>query len=159
MTPASPQARRVGAFDIALAFGGLLLIVLAVRNARPAVAALRGEGVHGTFTAQRLDCVQHPGHEQCSWLGTFRSGDGRVVRPGIAFSGSQRGTFAPGATSPAFDTGRPGHVYGPGGSNEWMVVAALLLAGLGLAGRPLLRAGLRRSLDTAESPGRTSDGP
>ncbi|GGL06308.1 hypothetical protein Sme01_66480 [Sphaerisporangium melleum] len=132
------RGRRVGVFDIALALGGLLLVVLAVQNAGPALAALRGEGVPGTFTARRLDCIQHPGHEQCNWVGTFRSRDGRDVREEIGFYGSERGTFTPGATSPAFDTGRRGHVYGPGGSNEWVVVAALLAAGLGLIARPLL---------------------
>ncbi|GAA3825227.1 hypothetical protein GCM10022226_52400 [Sphaerisporangium flaviroseum] len=143
MKPSGGQARRrIGAFDIALALAGVLLIVLAAQNARPVVAVLRGDGVRGTFTAQRAECVQHPGHEQCSWIGTFRSGDGKVVREGIAFYGSERGTFTPGATSPAFDVGRRGYVYGPGGSNEWVVVAGLMLAGLGLAARPLLR--LRR---------------
>ncbi|MEV4251248.1 hypothetical protein AB0J63_48660, partial [Streptosporangium canum] len=44
-----------------------------------------------------------------------------------------------GPTAPAFDTGRRGHVYGPGGSNEWIAVALLLLAGLCLATRPWLR--------------------
>lgn len=138
--PAAAVRRRVGAFDVALAAGGLLLMVLAGQNAGPAVAALRGEGVQGTFTAQRLDCLQHPGHEQCSWTGTFRSGDGTVTREGIAFYGSDRETFTPGATFPAFDTGRRGHVYGPGGSNEWAFVALLLVAGLALVARPVLRA-------------------
>ncbi|MEU9890013.1 hypothetical protein [Sphaerisporangium sp. NPDC051011] len=133
------RVRRIGAFDVALALGGLLLVVLALQNAGPALAALRGQGTQGTFTARRLECVEHPGHEQCSWLGTFRSADGRVVRDGIAFYGSERGTFTPGAASPAFDTGRPGHVYGPGGSNEWTVVAGLLLAGLALVLRPVAR--------------------
>ncbi len=134
------RVRRVGMFDIALAVGGLLLILLAAPNTGPALAALRGDGVQGTFTAERLECVQHPGHEQCSWLGTFRSGDSRLVRRGIAFYGSERDTFTAGATSPAFDTGRRGHVYGPGGSNEWVFVALMLLVGLALAVRPLVKA-------------------
>lgn len=156
MKPSGTPARRVSVFDIALALGGLLLILLAVQNARPALAALRADGVQGTFTAQRLDCIEHPGHEQCNWVGAFRSGDGKVVREGIAFYGSERSTFTPGATSPAFDTGRLGHVYGPGGSNEWVVVAALLLVGLGLALRPLLR--LRRRPPRPEAPVRPSGG-
>ncbi|MFC4534086.1 hypothetical protein [Sphaerisporangium dianthi] len=138
MKPSVRPVRRIGAFEMALALGGLLLVLLAVQNASPAFAALRGDGVPGTFTARRLDCIQHPGHEQCVWVGTFRSRDGGDVRQDIGFYGSERGTFTPGATSPAFDTGRRGHVYGPGGSNEWVVVAALFLAGLGLVARPLL---------------------
>ncbi|MEV7969057.1 hypothetical protein AB0O34_24155 [Sphaerisporangium sp. NPDC088356] len=152
MKPSGTPARRVSAFDIALALGGLLLVLLAVQNAGPAVAALRADGVQGTFTAQRLDCIEHPGHEQCNWVGAFRSGDGKVVREGIAFYGSERGTFTPGAKSPAFDTGRLGHVYGPGGSNEWVVVAALLVVGLGLALRPPLKSLRRRGPVEASSP-------
>ncbi|MEU8265898.1 hypothetical protein AB0B89_01920 [Sphaerisporangium sp. NPDC049002] len=157
MKPSGTPVRRVSAFDIALALGGLLLILLAVQNAGPALAALTGDGVRGTFTAQRLDCIEHPGHEQCNWVGTFRSGDGRAVREGIAFYGSERGTFTPGATSPSFDTGRLGHVYGPGGSNEWVVVAALLLVGLGLALRPLLRS-RRRGPVRPQAPPRPAGG-
>ncbi|MFF5210171.1 hypothetical protein [Streptosporangium sp. NPDC000396] len=131
------RRRKPGAFDLVIMIGGLLLVVLAVQNAGPALAALRGDGIRGVFTAQRVECIQHPGHEQCSWLGEFRSAAG--IRPGIAFYGSDREMFAPGQTSPAFDTGRRGHVYGPGGSNEWIVVALLFLAGLGLIARPWLR--------------------
>ncbi|WP_248965347.1 hypothetical protein [Sphaerisporangium perillae] len=140
MEPSVRPARRVGAFEIALALGGLLLILLAAQNAGPVIAAARADGVQGIFTARRLDCVQHPGHEQCSWTGTFRSDDGQDVRQGVGFYGSERGTFTPGAASPAFDTGRRGHVYGPGGSNEWVVVAALMLAGLALVARLVVRA-------------------
>lgn len=158
--PSGRPARRVGAFDVALALGGLLFVLLAVQNAGPAVAALRGDGVQGTFTARRLECVEHPGHEQCSWLGSFRSGDGgRVVREDIAFYGSERATFTPGAVSPAFDTGRLGHVYGPGGSNEWVVIAVLLLAGAVLVARPLLRLCRRPVPEASDDPGSEIDGP
>ncbi|MFC4590955.1 hypothetical protein ACFO8L_33000 [Sphaerisporangium corydalis] len=150
MQPSGTPSRRVSAFDIALALGGLLFIFLSAQNAGPAIAALRADGVQGTFTAQRLDCVEHPGHEQCSWVGDFRSDDAAVVREGIGFYGSERSTFTPGATSPAFDTGRLGHVYGPGGSNEWVIIAALLLVGLALTLRPLLR--LRRPPRTPAPP-------
>ncbi|MET8146530.1 hypothetical protein ABZU32_40005 [Sphaerisporangium sp. NPDC005288] len=161
MKPSVRTARRVSAFEMALALGGLLLMLLAVQNAGAAIAALRGDGIPGTFTARRLDCIQHPGHEQCSWTGTFRSRDGRDVRQDIGFYGSERGTFTAGATSPAFDTGRRGHVYGPGGSNEWVVVAALLLAGLGLVARPLLWlvARLRRPRRAAPVPVGHDDRP
>ncbi|MFJ2033431.1 hypothetical protein [Streptosporangium sp. NPDC087985] len=132
-----PGTTRLGAFDLVIIAGGLLLVLLAVQNLGPALAALRGEGTWGTFTAHRVECVQHPGHEQCSWLGEFRSGG--QVRPEIALYGAGRETFVPGQTISAFDTGRRDHVYGPGGSNEWIMVALLLAAGLGLVAWPLLR--------------------
>ncbi|MEV8632591.1 hypothetical protein AB0395_13130 [Streptosporangium sp. NPDC051023] len=131
---------RLTAFDLVIAAGGLLLVLLAVQNLGPAVAAFRGVGTWGTFTARRVECVEHPGHEQCTWLGEFRGG--RVVRPEVGFYGGDRETFTPGQSVRAFDTGRQGHVYGPGGSNEWIVVVLLLIAGLGLVARPLAR--LRR---------------
>ncbi|GAA4227720.1 hypothetical protein FHR32_000730 [Streptosporangium album] len=129
--------KRLGAFDLVIIVGGLMLVLLAATNLGSALAALRGAGTWGTFTAQRVECVQHPGHEQCSWLGEFRSG--RRLRPEITLYGADRETFVPGQVVRAFDTGRRGHVYGPGGSNEWVMIALLLVAGLGLAAWPLLR--------------------
>ncbi|WP_406312999.1 hypothetical protein OHA77_31470 [Streptosporangium sp. NBC_01639] len=129
--------KRLGAFDLVIIVGGLALVLLAVQNLGPALAALRGEGTWGTFTARQVECVQHPGHEQCSWLGEFRSG--RQSRPEVALYGTDRGTLVPGQVVRAFDTGRRGHVYGPGGSNEWVMIALLLVAGLGLAAWPLRR--------------------
>ncbi|MGV9778139.1 hypothetical protein [Streptosporangium sp. NPDC003464] len=137
--------KRLSAFDLVIAAGGLVLVLLAGQNLGPALAALRGEGTWGTFTAQRVECVQHPGHEQCTWLGDFRAGG--EARQGIAFYGADREAFTPGQTVRAFDTGRRGHVYGPGGSNEWIMVVLLLVAGLGLAARPLLRLRRRAARD------------
>ncbi|MEV7011285.1 hypothetical protein [Streptosporangium sp. NPDC051022] len=140
---------RLTAFDLVIVAGGLLLVLLAVQNLGPALAAFRGEGTWGTFTARRVECVEHPGHEQCTWLGEFRGG--RVVRPDVGFYGGDRNTFTPGQAVRAFDTGRQGHVYGAGGSNEWIVVVLLLLAGLGLAAWPLLRR--RRRAPVSGAPG------
>ncbi|WP_433242286.1 hypothetical protein ACQPYK_37795 [Streptosporangium sp. CA-135522] len=140
--------KRLTAFDLVIILGGLLLVLLAAQNLGSALAALRGQGTWGTFTAGRVECVQHPGHEQCTWLGEFRSGG--QVRPEIAFYGADRETFVPGQTVAAFDTGRRGHVYGPGGSNEWIMVALLLVAGLGLAAWPMTR---RRRRSTGDPEG------
>ncbi|RBQ17450.1 hypothetical protein DP939_23955 [Spongiactinospora rosea] len=131
--------RRVSAFDVVVMACGLALIALAAQNLGPALAAARGDGTPGTFTAAQVECISHPGHEQCTWMGEFRSDDGTVRRAGIGFYGSDRAMFAPGRHSRAFDTGRPGHVYGPGGSNEWIVVALLMAAGAALAAWPLVR--------------------
>ncbi|GAA3085398.1 hypothetical protein [Streptosporangium carneum] len=140
---------RLTVFDLVIAAGGLLLVLLAVQNLGPALAALRGEGTWGTFTARRVECVEHPGHEQCTWLGEFRGG--RTVRPEVGFYGGDRETFVPGQAVRAFDTGRRGHVYGSGGSNEWIMVALLFAAGLGLVAWPPARL-RRRAPEPAESP-------
>jgi hypothetical protein len=130
--------RRIGAFNAVVMAGGLLLILLAVQNLAPARAAAFADGMPGTFVAREVTCVQHPGHEACSWLGDFRSRDGAVQRKAIAFYGSDREMFTPGQSVRAYDTGRQGHVYGPGGSNEWIAVAALLLFGCLMVARSVI---------------------
>jgi hypothetical protein len=113
-----------------LAGAGLLLLAFAVPNLAPAIRAARDEGVRGTFTAERLACVQHPGHEQCTWYGTFHSpGNTREV----TLYGAGRGTVHEGERVPAVDVaGRPLRVYPPSGSREWIVVATVLAVACGL---------------------------
>ncbi|WP_090946247.1 hypothetical protein [Nonomuraea jiangxiensis] len=130
--------------------GGLLLLVLGAHQAGPALAAVRGDGPHGTFTAVHADCFEHhPGKQICTWLGNFRSYDGRVLRREITLYDPQQDTFTAGRTVRAFDTGRPDHVYGEGGSREWVTVVLLLVLGVGLLARPLLR---RRPREAARPP-------
>jgi hypothetical protein len=81
------------------------------------------------FTAQRLECVEHPGHEACTWYGRFRTMDGVVRNTDIALYGADRDMLREGQQTQAFDVGRANRVYGPGGSNEWVMTALLLLAG------------------------------
>lgn len=130
---------RISPFAAVVLVGGFLLLFLSVPNLGPAFAAMRGDGVWGTFTARTLSCVRHPGHESCSWTGEYRSDDGLVVREQVAMYASDRQSFSPDASSRAFDTGRRGHVYGPGGSNEWIMVSLLLVAGLLMILSPLLK--------------------
>ncbi|GII76288.1 hypothetical protein Sru01_12700 [Sphaerisporangium rufum] len=138
----TPRRRRSPAFTAALALVGAFLLLLTVPNVGPVLRAARADGTAGEFTARRLYCVQHPGHESCSWTGDFASADGRVRRTGVALYGSDRGTLTAGRTTPAVDVGRRGTVYGPGGSNEWVFTSLLILAGLAvivLAFRPVRR--------------------
>ena len=117
---------------------GVLLLVAAlvlsftVPALGPAMRLARGDGRPGTFTAQRLDCVSHPGHESCAWVGEFRSRDGAVHRTGVVLAGSDRGTHRVGRRTAAVDAGLAGRVYGPDGSNEWVFTALLLLTALAL---------------------------
>lgn len=124
---------------------GLLLLLVTVPNLGTVVRAARADGAQGTFTAEELSCVQHPGHEQCSWSGTFRvSGGG--ARDGYHLYGAGRGDLRQGEAVPALDVGRPGRVYPPSGSREWMLTGGLAALGLGLlaaGGRGLVAA--RRS--------------
>jgi hypothetical protein len=124
----SPRA-RLPFFNLLLAALGLVLIYLAAANLGPVIrAALPGDGVHGTFTARHLVCIQHPGHQACDWYGDFRAGDGRF-QSNVFLYGSDRSLLTAGQQTLARDVGRPSRVYGPHGSHEWILTAILLLAG------------------------------
>ena len=114
---------RLGWHLLLPAVAGLLLLVFAVPNVAPALRAARAEGVRGTFTAERLTCVQHPGHEQCTWYGRFR-GDDRNRE--VTLYGATRASLRVGQAVTAIDVGRPWRVYPPSGSREWIVVAAVI---------------------------------
>ncbi|GII91683.1 hypothetical protein [Sinosporangium siamense] len=133
------RRKPLSAFDLTTAAAGLLLVYLGAQSVGPAVAAARADGVWGVFTARRLTCVTHPGHEQCTWQGDFRPARGGTPRRNVALYGSGRGTLTPGAVTRAFDTGRDGHVYGPEGSSEWVMSALLLTGGGSLLTWPVRR--------------------
>ncbi|MBP2703002.1 hypothetical protein JOL79_04190 [Microbispora sp. RL4-1S] len=126
----------------------------------PALRLAAGDGRPGVFTARRLDCVRHPGHESCAWTGEFRSRDGVVLRTGVALAGSGRTTHHAGQRTDAVDVGMANRVYGPDGSNEWIFTVFLFLAVLGLlafAVAPVLGA-IRRRLAARATPTRVSAG-
>jgi hypothetical protein len=103
-----------------------------IPNVGPVLRAARADGAAGTFTADRLDCVQHPGHEQCTWYGTFSPADGGRPVHDTTLYGAGRSALAEGESTPAVDVGRRGRVYSPDGSNEWVVTGLFLVAGVGL---------------------------
>ncbi|GII62787.1 hypothetical protein Skr01_28720 [Sphaerisporangium krabiense] len=127
----SGRRRRSPFLTIVLTFIGALLLYLAVPSIGPTLRAARAEGTPGEFTARQLYCIQHPGHESCTWLGDFRTKSGEI-RTDIALYGSDRTTLRAGESTRAIDVGRPNQVYGPGGSNEWIFTGLLLLAGLAI---------------------------
>ncbi|MFI1890284.1 hypothetical protein [Streptomyces jumonjinensis] len=124
------KARKPSGFvSLLLLLTGSLLLYVSLPNLGEAARAATGEGTTGTFTAARLGCVGHGGHETCEWTGTFRSADGTVDREGIKLYGSGRDSFEAGERVAAVDVGNAGRVYGPGGSQEWIFTVLLLLAG------------------------------
>ncbi|MFC4533243.1 hypothetical protein [Sphaerisporangium dianthi] len=132
MTEGRSRQGRSPVFAAALTLVGAFLLYLAVPHIGPVVRAARADGVPGVFTAETLACVQHPGHESCSWSGEFRSDDGALRQAEVTLYGADRETMRAGERTRAFDTGRAGRVYGPGGSREWVFTALLLLAGLAI---------------------------
>ncbi|WP_223189366.1 hypothetical protein [Nonomuraea terrae] len=136
--------------------GGLMLLAVGAHQAGPALAAARGDGTPGTFTAVRADCFEHhPGKQLCTWLGDFRSDDGKVLRKGLTLYDPEQDSLTAGRTVYAFDTGRPDHVYGAHGSREWVTVVILVVLGVVLLARPLLFR--RRPRDTARQPVASGD--
>ncbi|UQX05356.1 hypothetical protein [Streptomyces sp. RerS4] len=109
-----------------------LMLYVSLPNLGNALRAATADGVPGTFTASRLTCVQHPGHETCEWTGTFRAAEGARAREDVKLYGTGRGSLAMGEAAPAMDVGNPGRVYRPGGSHEWIFTFALLAAGYAL---------------------------
>jgi hypothetical protein len=135
-------SRRAAWVMLLATSAGALLLLLAVPNLGPAVRAARGDGVAGTFVATQLRCVQHPGHELCTWYGTFRPDGSRTDRAGVHLYGAGRGTLRTGQAVPAIDAGRATRVYPPTGSGEWIPTLGLTLAGCALF-VPLLRESVR----------------
>jgi hypothetical protein len=122
---------RASTLSVVLAtLAGSLLLLLALPNVVPVIRAARADGVPGTFVAERLSCVDHLGHETCSWSGTFRPRDGGEVRADVYLYGSDRDSLRPGQRASAVDTGQRARVYPPSGSNEWIVTTGVLVGGL-----------------------------
>ncbi|MEV6983472.1 hypothetical protein AB0M95_19760 [Sphaerisporangium sp. NPDC051017] len=144
------MARRSPAFTAVLTLIAAFLLYLAVPNIGTAVRAARADGAPGVFIARELTCVLHPGHESCVWVGEFRSDDGSIGRSGVEMYGSDRQSYRAGERTRAVDIGLAGRVYGPGGSNEWVLTALILASGLGILlwqyGGALRRATGRREL-------------
>lgn len=117
---------------VVLLLTAIYLLYLSLPNLGFAIRTARADGTPGAFTARSLSCVRHPGHQSCSWTGDFRSRDGRITRTGVFLHGSDRASLRPGTAAPAIDIGRPGQVYGPGGSREWIPTTLLLTAGMAI---------------------------
>ncbi|PDP84377.1 hypothetical protein CQJ94_27260 [Glycomyces fuscus] len=124
--------RRSPAFTVAVLLVAASVVFLGAANADRSLRAARAEGVQGTFTGTRLDCVQHPGHESCTCYGTYVPDAGGPERADVYLYGRDRGSCPMGEAAPAVDVGATSRVYGPEGSNEWVMTAGVILFGLGL---------------------------
>ncbi|MFE1165774.1 hypothetical protein [Nocardiopsis sp. NPDC058789] len=126
--------RRISAFDVVLLLVAALIVYMGASNVDRSLRAARADGAPGTFSATRLDCVQHPGHESCNCFGTYAPDSGDPVRSDVYLYGGNRETCQVGGETAAVDVGSATRVYGPDGSNEWIMTAGLILFGLGLGG-------------------------
>ncbi|MCX5199557.1 hypothetical protein OOK31_37740 [Streptomyces sp. NBC_00249] len=131
--PAARSVRRPSGFvSLLVLLAGALLLYLSLPNVGNALRSATADGVAGTFTASRLSCIRHPGHETCEWSGTFRAADGTGLRENVKLYGTGRGSLGMGRAAAAVDVGNPGRVYRPGGSYEWIFTFALLAGGYAL---------------------------
>ena len=112
----------------------MLIVYLGLANVDRSLRAARAEGDPGMFTGDRVDCVQHPGHESCTCYGTYVPDAGGPERADIYLYGRDRQTCPIGEETLAIDIGSASRVYGPEGSNEWIMTAGMVLAGLALGG-------------------------
>lgn len=96
------------------------MLSLAPSALEASLAASRGEGIRGTFVAEREDCGGRGG---CTYYGRFSSNDGRVQFPDVLID---NGPKAVGDTLPALYEGErnPPKVYELG-SKDWMYVVGL----------------------------------
>ncbi|WP_051415463.1 hypothetical protein [Nocardiopsis sp. CNT312] len=128
------RARRGGAFTAVFLLVAGMLVYMGASNMDRSIRAARAEGEPGTFTASHVDCVQHPGHESCTCYGTYVPDDGGPERGDIYLYGRDRETCLIGEPDEAVDIGAASRVYGPEGSNEWMMTAAVIAAGVAMGG-------------------------
>ena len=117
-------------FAVVVSLFGAGLLALVLPNLGTVLrAATPGAGTPGVFTAEQVSCVEHPGHTACMWQGDFRPADGADAREGVFLYGGREGLTV-GESTEARDVGRAGQVYRPDGTNEWVLSALLVLAGL-----------------------------
>lgn len=130
----SAGRRGNSAFSVVLLLVAVLIVYLAASNVDRSLRAARADGAPGTFTGTRVDCVQHPGHESCTCYGTYMPDTGGPERTDVYLYGRNSETCPVGEEATAVDVGSASRVYGPEGSNEWIMTAAMMLVGLGLGG-------------------------
>ena len=144
------RARRGRAFPAVALVLAVLLVWAAVSGLDRSLRAARADGAPGTFTASHVDCVQHPGHESCTCYGAFEPDAGGPANERIYLYGRDRDTCEIGRAAAAVDVGSANRVYGPEGSNEWVLTVGLAGVGLGLGAWAVLAwraAGRPRKVD------------
>ena len=109
----------------AIAFLGLFF---GVQDIGPAWDAKNGNGVEGTFTAQREDC----GRRSCSFNGDWASSDGTKTRTDVILY-DEPDSMEIGDSTDALDTGGRAGVFTKGGSMTFYLTAAFVLAGIAAA--------------------------
>lgn len=110
------------------------MVVFSVQVLPEDLAAARGEGTPGSFTAEEVYC----GRSGCSWDGSFVSDNGFIVFPEAQID-ADAPPDEPGDVVRALWTGdEEGYVYPAGGSSQWLWTVFSLVAGIGALGFALV---------------------
>jgi len=91
----------------------------------PAWQAKAGSGVEGTFTAVREDC----GRRSCDWRGDWVATDGSARRTDVILYDEPDGLTV-GQQVAARDTGARNGVFSDEGGYTWLIMTALVVAGV-----------------------------
>ncbi|MFJ9553831.1 hypothetical protein ACIRPH_08440 [Nocardiopsis sp. NPDC101807] len=134
-----PGGAVPGPFNAVVLLLAVLVVWLGAASVERVARAASADGEPGTFTASRVECVSHLGHESCTCYGTHVPDDGGTAREDVYLHGADRASCVTGAETPSYDVGSATRVYGPEGSREWLFTAGMILAGAALgvwASRP-----------------------
>ncbi|WP_156365663.1 hypothetical protein [Nocardiopsis sp. NRRL B-16309] len=130
----APARRRGSAFSVVLLLIAALVVYAGASNVDRSLRAARAEGAPGVFSGSHVECVQHPGHESCTCYGSYVPDSGGPERADVYLYGRDRETCPVDASTAAIDVGADHRVYGPEGSNEWIMTAGVIAAGLAMGG-------------------------
>lgn len=112
-------------YGVLLPLCALIALVFTAVSLPSSVRAAHGEGLAGTFTAEREQCGPRG---RCNWYGSYVSDDGSVRFDDVLLDGlrADRGDRVPALYEGQDD---PPLVYSADGSKEWIgVVICMLIA-------------------------------
>jgi hypothetical protein len=103
-------------------------LIFGIGDLVPAWQAHAGSGAHGTFTAERQDCNRR----SCDFVGSWRAADGGGGRTDVRLY-DEPDSLRIGGTTEAIDSGASKGVFSTAGGSTYLLVTALVLAGLAAA--------------------------
>lgn len=108
----------------------LVVLVLCLRDLPDDLAAARGEGLTGTFTAaEDLGCGRSL-DTGCSWSGSFVSDDGTIRVDDVALWNGPVGAIGETAHVRYINSDASGVVYKPDGDSTWAWNVAVMVASI-----------------------------
>jgi len=111
---------------------GLYILVAAISDLPETIAAARGEGVRGTFTADWRDCTDNfRAPDTCVWRGRFVSDDQAVILERAFLAANDPPRQGGDRVATLYEGQATGQVYLTDGSTDWLWGVLLLILGVG----------------------------